>query len=241
MVATPEGLGAGRKMFLVSSFSKGIVGNEAVYESWVSAVRSRNASPRLTYIPTAMYAERKDSSQSPGKQRQRTRREGRLRRDEICAALGGTCEAATLDLYDASIRHGSWAKDAEQALTQADCIFVDGGNTFWLSQCLKPYRDLFLSSDAVYVGVSAGAIVAGKDVSTALWKGWDDPTVAPEWSREGLGLVDSIFPHYTEEWADLVQSKNDQDDVFILDEEGALLVDQDGTRQYHRKPEENNV
>ena len=28
------------------------------------------------------------------------------------------------------------------------------------------------------MGASAGAIVAGKSIETALWKGWDDPGVA---------------------------------------------------------------
>ena len=30
----------------------------------------------------------------------------------------------------------------------------------------------------LYIGASAGAIVAGKSIETALWKGWDDPAVA---------------------------------------------------------------
>ena len=34
------------------------------------------------------------------------------------------------------------------------------------------------SSGCLYVGASAGAIVAGKSIETALWKGWDDPGVA---------------------------------------------------------------
>ena len=34
-----------------------------------------------------------------------------------------------------------------------------------------------------YVGVSAGAILAGKSCDTAYWKGWDDPTVVPEEER----------------------------------------------------------
>ena len=30
----------------------------------------------------------------------------------------------------------------------------------------------------LYVGASAGAIVAGRSIRTAEWKGWDDPSIA---------------------------------------------------------------
>ena len=33
---------------------------------------------------------------------------------------------------------------------------------------------------AVYVGQSAGAVVAGATIRTAFWKGWDDPNAAPQ-------------------------------------------------------------
>jgi len=81
-------------------------------------------------------------------------------------------------------------------------IYVEGGNTFWLGHCLAKRKDddgvgwiesirsaccsssSSLSSPvssppAVYVGKSAGAIVAGAKIDTALWKGWDDPSVVP--------------------------------------------------------------
>ncbi len=32
-----------------------------------------------------------------------------------------------------------------------------------------------VAAGALYVGCSAGAIVAGRSAATALWKGWDDP------------------------------------------------------------------
>ena len=35
-----------------------------------------------------------------------------------------------------------------------------------------------------YVGVSAGAILAGPTCDTAYWKGWDDPLVVPQEARE---------------------------------------------------------
>lgn len=42
---------------------------------------------RFVYIPTAMYAARRDSNNTPGKQRQRARADGKQRRDEIVQLL----------------------------------------------------------------------------------------------------------------------------------------------------------
>ena len=41
-----------------------------------------------------------------------------------------------------------------------------------------------VAAGALYVGCSAGAIVAGRSAATALWKGWDNPAAASEtdWS-----------------------------------------------------------
>jgi hypothetical protein len=65
---------------------------------------------RFLYIPTAMYAVRKDSSNSPGTQRQRARADGKKRRNEIVRLLSSQFEdkvcirTVTLDLDDSSIK-----------------------------------------------------------------------------------------------------------------------------------------
>lgn len=97
---------------------------------------------------------------------------------------------------------------------------MTGGNTFFLLQHMRASGlDRLVRSrvdaGALYVGCSAGAIVAGRSVATATWKGWDDPTAAADtdWSdaacMRGLGLAArcSFFPHYADEWAELVRSR----------------------------------
>jgi hypothetical protein len=37
-----------------------------------------------------------------------------------------------------------------------------------------------MEQSVLYVGKSAGAIVTGQTIATALWKGWDDPSVVPD-------------------------------------------------------------
>jgi peptidase E len=208
---------------------------------------------KLLYIPTAMYALRSDSQNTPGKQRQRARADGKKRRDQLVSFLQTTLDeelnigsnktcisTITLDLDDGSIKqpNHTFHKDSsitfpangKDALTQWNphIIYVEGGNTFWLWHCIDKGNWAKLITDAccteidsahrpsLYIGKSAGAIVAGKYVETACWKGWDDPSIVPgkeeyyDWKNcIGLNMVGgaSFFPHMTEEWTDLVEEK----------------------------------
>merc|ERR1712032_589479 len=69
-------------------------------------------------------------------------------------------------------------------LEEADCVYVEMGNTFYLRYYMhmsgfdKVLPPLVRHSGLVYAGASSGAIVAGRSISTAFWKGWDDP----QWS-----------------------------------------------------------
>jgi len=93
----------------------------------------------------------------------------------------------------------------------------------------------FLDQGVVYVGVSAGAIVAGKTAEIALWKGWDNPNVVPKVDYEGLEVVKdtSFFPHYSStQWADLVSSKRPtvSHQVVTLTDSQCFSMDESGHR-----------
>jgi dipeptidase E len=87
--------------------------------------------------------------------------------------------------------------DAQQAVLEAEAIFVGGGNTFRLlnglydAGVLLPVRRRV--EDAVpYIGSSAGSIVAGPTLKTTK----DMPIIEPP-SFDALGLVSfQISPHY---------------------------------------------
>lgn len=116
-------------------------------------------------------------------------------------------------------------KDATYALSgwNPHLIYVEGGNTFWLQYCIEKgnYPQAIIDSctgknGAVYCGKSAGAIVAGNYIETAIWKGWDNPSIVPEresydqWiGCKGFGFAGnrSFFPHYSSEWESLVKEK----------------------------------
>jgi len=86
-----------------------------------------------------------------------------------------------------------------ELLSGIDSIFVEGGNTFYLLSKVRQTEfdrkiiDL-VSKGVVYVGVSAGSILACKDISIA------DPFDKNDYITEdfrGLGLTDKILvPHF---------------------------------------------
>lgn len=211
-------------------------------DSWVKeilqyiATDAGKVSVKLLYIPTAMYALNPKSSNTPGKQRQRARADGKKRRTQVMSLLQTllpnnkiSVQTITLDLDDDSLKQpegpemSQFPTNGKEALSSSTVIYVEGGNTFWLQHCIEKgnYSQSIIDactgeSGAVYCGKSAGAIVAGDEISTATWKGWDDPSVVPsketydDWiGVQGFHFAEnlSFFPHMSEDWTELVQEK----------------------------------
>jgi len=96
-----------------------------------------------------------------------------------------------------------------EKLKDAGIIFVEGGNTFYL---LKHVRESgfalalrpFLERGGVYVGVSAGSIIAGPNIESAGWKYADINTVDLT-DLAALALVPfAVTPHYCPQVAQAV-------------------------------------
>ena len=113
-----------------------------------------------------------------------------------------------------------------------DIIFVEGGNTFYLLRAMKKcnfekiVRKL-LKLGKVYIGVSAGSIVAGKTIKSAEWGG--DENIVKLKNLKGLNLVPfDIFVHYQPENAELIRKKLpwkwQRKKLRILTDEQAILV-----------------
>lgn len=91
----------------------------------------------------------------------------------------------------------SEASDPEQAVAEAEIVFIGGGNTFRLLKSLYDFNLLRaiqgrVSEGMPYIGSSAGSIVACPTLKTTK----DMPVVEPP-SFDALGLVGfQISPHY---------------------------------------------
>lgn len=94
--------------------------------------------------------------------------------------------------------------DIKKDLTKTDVLFFSGGNTFYLlqkiqeSNCTEVIKK-FVESGKVYIGSSAGSLIAGPDIYPVRFA--DDIKMAPKLKDyKGFGLVDFIvLPHWGHE------------------------------------------
>lgn len=84
-------------------------------------------------------------------------------------------------------------------------IYVCGGNTFSILQKLRETKlNKFIieqvKKGTIYVGVSAGSIIAGKNIEIASWGSEGDKNEINLKDLKGLSLTDvTIFPHFKQE------------------------------------------
>jgi dipeptidase E len=128
---------------------------------------------------------------------------------------------------------GKRESEVMKILELKDIIFVAGGNTFYLLNAMrqcnfeKVIRKL-LKEGKVYIGTSAGSIVAGRTIKTAAWLG--DKNIVSLKDLKGLNLVPfDIFVHYQPEYAETIrkQIRNPRKRtkrLKILTDEQAILV-----------------
>merc|ERR1712070_279869 len=173
------------------------------------------------YVPTAgMWLDPDSTSKkSIGERLSRQRASMRKRMKSLVATIeegrpGAEIETVFLDVSDPTITS---VDDLRLVTSTTDVLVIDGGNTWYLWYHMKRVGLNLLiqqSRQLVYVGISAGAIVAGKDISTALWKGWDKPVdelsvdVKENLIGMNLALDRSFFPHYSTEWQSVVSARS---------------------------------
>ncbi len=129
---------------------------------------------------------------------------------------------------------GKTEAEVLKLLEVRDIIYVEGGNPFYLLQTMracnfeKVIRKL-LKEGKVYIGVSAGSMVAGKTIETALWKNADKNVVGLK-NLKGLNLVPfNVFVHYLPEHAEIIKQKMPNQkkrfkNLKIITDEQAILV-----------------
>ena len=118
-----------------------------------------------------------------------------------------------------------------------DVIYVCGGNTFdYLDRVMKNNLDSYIvpavkSGRSWYVGVSAGSILAGPEISLAGWGDHGDDNNIGLDELEGLALTDIIiFPHYQPEDINILNdfSKISRYRVIELTDDQAVYLEYSG-------------
>ena len=93
--------------------------------------------------------------------------------------------------------------EIENKISNADYVFIEGGNTFFLLQELKRTGTdklivKHINSGKLYIGASAGSAIASRNIE--YMKHMDDPAAAPGLNNDfsALSIVDFfIVPHHT--------------------------------------------
>lgn len=141
--------------------------------------------------------------------------------------------------FSASSSH---MKENVKELMNCDIIFLDGGNTFEISNALQRYGvykilKAFSKKGGVIAGQSAGAIMCTPTILSAMWA--DANTVEDEIpSYNGLNLVNfclkphsqSYLPRYTDEFqrfCDITQRE-----FKCIPDGGAIIVEGDHMYEY---------
>jgi peptidase E len=195
------------------------------------------ATKKLVYIPTASNVLSQISEKPKGEQRRRQRYEAKQKLKLLVSELGME-QGTVLEIEDPKLS----TLDIQQCLSRADIVYVDGGNTFFLQyHILKSgfwdaVDPLLKSNKLLYMGASAGAIVAGQSIETAFWKGWDNPNPVGlenhRWDHDNLrgrGLYEkSLFMHFDKDThSALVEEKQKTlgiEGVHCLRDDACLLI-----------------
>lgn len=129
---------------------------------------------------------------------------------------------------------GKKESEVMKLLELKDIVFVEGGNTFYLLKAMHKCNfgrimKKLLKHGKVYIGASAGSIVAGKTIRAADKFGTGNREHFRVKNLKGLGLVNfDVFPHYTPEYAELIRKKLpwkwQRKKLKIITDEQAVLV-----------------
>ncbi|MGB4965710.1 MAG: Type 1 glutamine amidotransferase-like domain-containing protein, partial [Microgenomates group bacterium] len=164
---------------------------------------------RIAYIPTAANGEQGWESWKEG---------GSWK---IVNTLGADITVFQLEEYR--------NQNMQTVLEGFDIIWFAGGMPGYLMYWIKSVGldkslKLLLEKGAIYVGSSAGAMVASKSLDVATW-GFVDNDLGAE-NMPGLGLVDfDIYPHYEDSLHEKIKRKFNGNKLYLLKNSEEIIID----------------
>jgi len=127
---------------------------------------------------------------------------------------------------------GKTESEVRELIKLKDIIYVEGGNAYYLLKAMRKCNfekiiKKLLKEGKVYLGASAGSMVAGKTIKTANWKTEKEKFGVK--NLKGLNLVPfDIFVHYKPEHAQIIKKKLpfkwQRRKLKIITDEQAILV-----------------
>lgn len=143
--------------------------------------------------------------------------------DELLDAGVSRDNILWLDVDNASENYGS---------ADFDCIYVCGGNTFYLLKKLKESGYFtkildWIDNGIMYVGASAGSVIAAPDINYILCMDTNDCDLN---DTSGFSLISSyLIPHYAEEFTESAEIiRREYGDVLtIRDSQAYYLTDKE--------------
>jgi dipeptidase E len=119
-------------------------------------------------------------------------------------------------------------------LSDVDIVYVCGGNTFTILYKLRETRlNTFIvdqvNKGAIYIGVSAGSIIAGPDIEIASWGSEGDKNEIDLKDLKGFHFTNiAVSPHFHEELRSEVKEfkkKVDYEVIELTDEQAVFVKD----------------
>ena len=135
----------------------------------------------------------------------------------------------------------------EIELQDADCIWVNGGNTFYLLEVARStgfdevLRNLVLNKNVIYGGTSAGTYLACQTIHPTFWKNVTRNDILVD-DYNAIKLAEfNTFVHYNEEkYKETIQKNHNPEisDLYLIPDQGFIVVDDEkiklvnGARKY---------
>ncbi len=116
-----------------------------------------------------------------------------------------------------------------ETFSKFDVVYVYGGNTFYLLHQARASGFLTHAAeilvDKVYVGVSAGSIIAGPDITLAGWPPNGDKNAVGIQDMMGMNFSPSaIMPHWNPTWPTPKEAEEYPHDIMYIKDGDAVVV-----------------